>query len=182
MVLLSPLRGRRGERGMSVRGPGRGAPPGLERPRPCLKLALLAVGCMTMVACGDGEGRGSLEEGSRLATARAAERPPAAAVQELPSGVTPEMVQEGERIFVGSGFCHNCHGRNGRGLPQLGSDLTDGGWQHNDGSYEGLVERIGAGVPAERSGSGVPMPPAGGARLTPEQIRAVAAYVWTLSR
>lgn len=135
-----------------------------------------------MVACGEGEERGGLQDRGRLATARAAERPSSETLQELPPGVTPEMVEEGGRIFVGSGFCHNCHGPNARGLPQLGSDLTDGGWQHTDGSYEGLVERIGAGVPAERSGSGVPMPPGGGARLTPEQLRAVAAYVWTLSR
>ncbi len=145
-------------------------------------LAMVTVVGVAAAACGDSERRAALEDRAGLATARAAERVPPSAAQELPSGVTPEMIEEGGRIFVGSGFCHNCHGENARGLSQLGSDLSDGGWQHTDGSYEGLVERIRAGVPAERSSSGVPMPPAGGARLTPEQIRAVAAYVWTLSR
>lgn len=92
------------------------------------------------------------------------------------------MVARGQEIFRGTGFCHNCHGRDGAGLPQLGSDLTTGVWHHSDGSYAALVERIERGVSAERSRTGMPMPPRGGARLTDEQLRSVAAYVWTLSR
>lgn len=105
-----------------------------------------------------------------------------ASAQELPAGVSEEMVRQGRELFRGNGFCYTCHGTEGGGVPNLGANLTDDEWSHTDGSFAGLVERIGEGVPAEESSSGVPMPPAGGSKLTAEQIRAVAAYVWTLSR
>lgn len=106
----------------------------------------------------------------------------AAVPQELPPGVTGEMVARGQEIYGGSGFCYTCHGADGQGVPQLGSDLGDDEWLHTDGSYEGIVERIRSGVTAEASAEGVPMPPRGGGRLSDEQVRAVAAYVWVLSR
>lgn len=105
-----------------------------------------------------------------------------ATVQGLPEGVTPEMVARGDSLFHGPAFCHTCHGGDGAGLPELGSDLTDDAWRHTDGSYEGLVERIRRGVSSEASSSGVPMPPRGGARLSDADVRAVAAYVWVLGR
>lgn len=104
----------------------------------------------------------------------------ATAAQELPDGVTRAMVEQGRQLFVSDGFCYTCHGRDGSGLEGAGGDLTDGDWRHTDGSFEGLVRRIDEGVRANVSSSGVPMPPAGGANLNPEQLRAVAAYVWTL--
>lgn len=107
--------------------------------------------------------------------------PRPAATQELPDQVTPRMVETGRTIFARDGFCYTCHGQDGRGVPNLGSDLTDGQWDYADGSYGSLVERIRKGVPANVSNAGVPMPPAGGGKLNDEQVRAVAAYVWTLS-
>jgi mono/diheme cytochrome c family protein len=103
------------------------------------------------------------------------------AFQSLPAGVTPAMVSEGERLFGGAGLCASCHGPKGKGMPRLGSDLTDRQWQHSDGSYEGIVSTIEKGVSAERSSTGIPMPPRAGADLSDAQVRAVAAYVWTLS-
>lgn len=108
--------------------------------------------------------------------------PEAAAAQDLPQGVTREMVEQGRDLFTGDGFCYTCHGRDGTGMSGAGGDLTDGQWRHVDGSFESLVSRIRNGVRANASSTGVPMPPAGGAELPPEQIRAVAAYVWTLGR
>ncbi|MFQ5690451.1 MAG: c-type cytochrome [Gemmatimonadota bacterium] len=102
-------------------------------------------------------------------------------VQELPDGVTAAWVARGDTVFHGAGFCFTCHGADAKGIPGLGSDLTDARWRHGDGSYGALRTVIAAGVPAERSGSGVPMPPRGGARLTDAQVGAVAAYVWVLS-
>ena len=127
--------------------------------RPAIVLAALAAGAMLVLA---------------------AVRP--ASAQQLPEGATSEMVREGRELFTGDGFCYTCHGRDGRGVPNLGADLTDRDWTHTDGTFDGLVARIRKGVSAEESPSGVPMPPAGGANLTPQQIRAVAAYVWSLSR
>lgn len=104
-----------------------------------------------------------------------------AMAQELPEGVTPEMVAEGKTIFSGAGICMSCHGPAGEGIPNLGANLTDDEWLHIDGSYESIVQNILNGVTAQESSSGVPMPPKGGTAITDEQVRAVAAYVWTLS-
>ena len=92
------------------------------------------------------------------------------------------MVETGRGLYHGQGICMSCHGQNGRGIRNLGPDLGDAEWLHGDGSFPYLVERILAGVPADSSRSGVPMPPRGGSRLSDEQVRAVAAYVWTLRR
>lgn len=102
-------------------------------------------------------------------------------LQGLPAGVTSDMVREGERLFAGLGLCSTCHGQDARGLQDLGGNLTDGEWRHSDGSYRAIVSTVEKGVPAERSTTGIPMPPRAGANLTDEQVRAVAAYVWTLS-
>lgn len=102
--------------------------------------------------------------------------------QELPEGVTPETVRQGERIYAGPGYCATCHGERGRGVRGVGSDLTDDRWLHLDGSYRAIVRVVREGIPAERSRVGLPMPAKGGGSLTDEQVAAVAAYVWTLSR
>lgn len=140
----------------------------------------------------DGEVRGATpaaaglvaRTGARNATPRTDRRSSATGTdrQELPEGVTGAMVEAGEGLFGGAGFCYTCHGEDGRGVPQLGADLTDGEWVHTDGSYDDLVRLIRVGVSSEVSTVGVPMPPRGGGRLSDNQVRALAAYVWTLSR
>ncbi|MFQ5810676.1 MAG: c-type cytochrome [Armatimonadota bacterium] len=100
---------------------------------------------------------------------------------KLPKGVTMEMVKQGREIYAGAGLCHACHGPEAKGVPNLGSDLSDAEWVNGDGSYEAIVEAVIKGVPAEKSGSGIAMPPRGGAEITDEQARAVAAYVVSLS-
>ena len=98
----------------------------------------------------------------------------------LPAGVTVAMVQEGQDIFHGEGICVSCHLRQGVGGP-LAANLTDDVWLHIDGEYEQIVEVIIDGVqePIEAPG---PMQPRAGTQITDEQVRAVAAYVYTLSR
>ena len=96
----------------------------------------------------------------------------------LPEGVTAQMIETGAALYGGAGLCAVCHGANGEG--SIGPDLTDDEWVHSDGSYDDIVRQILEGVPADKSKSGVPMPPKGGATLTDEQVRAVAAYVWSL--
>jgi mono/diheme cytochrome c family protein len=105
---------------------------------------------------------------------------PVASLQELPDGVTPAMVEAGESIYSGVGGCMTCHGTEGAGTP-IGPVLSDGEWLHGDGSYDFLVEIIDSGVmqPAQ---FGVPMLPKGGTQISDDDVRAVAAYVWTLSR
>ncbi len=102
--------------------------------------------------------------------------------QSLPAGVTAAMVQKGEQVFSGAGICTACHGPNATGA--IGPDLTDAEWLIGDGEYEQLVAQILEGVSAAEATNtlGAIMPPKGGGAITEDQVRAVAAYVWTLSR
>lgn len=120
-----------------------------------------------------------------LATALALAVPSLAAAQNadsLPPGVTAKMVADGATFFKGAGLCSACHGPDAKGVPGLGPDLTDTKWLHSKGTYDELVKGVMAGVTAEKSTTGIIMPPKGGSALTDEQVKAVAAYVWSLSR
>jgi len=100
----------------------------------------------------------------------------------VPEGATREMVVLGERIYrgqVGGAACTGCHGDVGEGTP-LGPPLTGKKWLWSDGSYAGIKRTITEGVSQPKEYRS-PMPPMGGAQLTPAQVSAVAAYVWSLS-
>lgn len=99
---------------------------------------------------------------------------------ELPEGVTAGMVAQGETIFEGPGTCFACHGTTGEGTP-IAPDLTDNDWLNVDGSYGQLVEIIDTGVQETKEFPGLMMP-RGGSGMSDEDLRAVAAYVWSLSR
>lgn len=101
---------------------------------------------------------------------------------KLPEGVTEAMITEGQKLYGGQGICVACHGPAAKGIPNLGADLTDGEWVHSDGSYQGILATIRNGVPADKSTSGTVMPPKGGSNLSDDQLKAVAAYVWSLTR
>jgi mono/diheme cytochrome c family protein len=103
-----------------------------------------------------------------------------AAPVDLPEGVTQEMVAAGQTLFGGGGLCFACHGANGAGGP-LAPQLSDAEWLHIDGSYDAIVELINAGVPTPIQFAAA-MPPRGGAAITDEQVREVAAYVYSISR
>lgn len=98
----------------------------------------------------------------------------------LPDGVTAEMVKEGQDLFRGGGICYTCHMEDGQGGP-LAPDLTDSQWLNVDGEYESIVELVETGVaqPIEHPGA---MLPRAGMGLTDEQVAAVAAYAYMLSR
>jgi len=80
---------------------------------------------------------------------------------------------------VGGAPCAGCHGASAKGTP-LGPDLTANKWLWSDGSYSGITKTITDGVQQPKQYRS-PMPPMGGAQLTPDQLSAVAAYVWALS-
>jgi mono/diheme cytochrome c family protein len=101
----------------------------------------------------------------------------AQAPDSLPAGVTPAMITVGGKLFGGGGMCVACHGAAGQG--GIGADLTDARWDHGDGSYDAIVRTVLEGVSAAKAVKRVPMPPRGGSRLSDEQVRAVAAYVWS---
>jgi mono/diheme cytochrome c family protein len=97
---------------------------------------------------------------------------------QLPPGVTQAMVDDGKKTFDAS--CFACHGQGGAGGP-LAPALNDGQWLNIDGSFDALVQVIANGVPQPKQYP-APMPPKGGAPLNDQQVRAVAAYVYSISR
>ena len=94
---------------------------------------------------------------------------------------SPAAIALGDSIFHGraaGGTCSTCHGIGATGT-ELAPDLTDAEWLNGDGSFRFVVHTIMHGIsdPVRHPGS---MPPMGGARLTHDQARAVAAYVLSL--
>lgn len=96
-----------------------------------------------------------------------------------PAGVTPAAIAAGDSIFHKTGNCYACHGPNAEGL--VGPNLTDSEWLHGDGSYDFIVATVTSGIPKEKTKAGMAMPPKGGSTITDEQVKQVAAYVYSLS-
>jgi mono/diheme cytochrome c family protein len=117
--------------------------------------------------------------GLLLAFAALAGASPVAAQGKAPAGPSPELVQKGDSIFHKTGLCYACHGANAQGA--VGPNLTDAEWIHGDGSYDFIAATVTAGVPKEKAKSGVPMPPKGGSAISDDDVKAVAAYVYSLS-
>lgn len=101
--------------------------------------------------------------------------------QEKPEWVTDTNIEAGAGIFAGPGICVACHGADAKGT--IGPDLTDDEWLNGDGSPASILELILEGVSASETNSeiGAIMPPKGGAAITDEQAKQVAAYTWSLS-
>lgn len=100
---------------------------------------------------------------------------------QVPPGSSADEVAQGQRIYFGEakgGTCVGCHGSDGRGSAAGGS-LVGPAYQWSDGSVSGLAATITAGVAHPKHASGG-MPALGGAALDAADVRAVAAYVWTL--
>ena len=97
-------------------------------------------------------------------------------------GGSAAQVAEGEKIFHGQeagGTCTACHGQDAKGTA-IAPNLTDSEWLNGDGSLAFIEHTVTTGVPKPKSHP-APMPPMGGASLSPDQIKAVAAYVYSLS-
>jgi cytochrome c553 len=112
----------------------------------------------------------------------ACHRTPAPTLAALPTGVTRAMITQGDTVF-NTKSCVRCHGASGVGS-ERGPNLTDQTWIHVDGSYESIVQLVTTGfTKAEQKDPQYrfTMNPRGGMNFTDEQIRAVAAYVWSLS-
>jgi mono/diheme cytochrome c family protein len=99
------------------------------------------------------------------------------------TGPTPAQVALGDSVYhgrVGAALCFVCHGPNGKGVTGTGPDLTDKEWLNGDGSIASIEKIITEGV-AKPKKMPAPMPPKGGGQLTDSQIKAAAAYVYSLS-
>jgi mono/diheme cytochrome c family protein len=105
---------------------------------------------------------------------------PGSSQQPAPS---PTDVALGDSVFhgkVGGALCYVCHGPAGKGVNGLGPNLTDKEWVNGDGTLPFIEKTILDGVPKPKK-MPAPMPPKGGGQLTEAQVKAAAAYVWSLS-
>lgn len=108
--------------------------------------------------------------------------PPGDSSEKAPApaaAVTPELIAQGDKVFHGPGNCYACHGANAQGA--VGPNLIDSEWIHSKGTFEEIVVQVTQGVPKEKSKSGIPMPAKGGGTISDDDVKAVAAYVYSLS-
>jgi len=97
-----------------------------------------------------------------------------------PGAPRPALIARGDSVFHGAGNCYACHGSKGEGL--VGPSLVDAEWIHSKGTEEEIAVQVMKGVPKEKSKSGIPMPPKGGSTISDDDVKAVAAYVHSLSQ
>lgn len=141
-----------------------------------------AVALTILAACGGGEADSATQTPEAAEPAPPAQQPEQTTTMQLPEGVTAEMVAEGDAIFHGVGICMSCHGPDATGVGNLAPNLTDDTWLNISGrNYDEIVTLVTTGVP-EPHEAAAPMPAKGGANLTDEQVRAVAAYVYSLGQ
>ncbi|MCH7826014.1 MAG: cytochrome c [Acidobacteria bacterium] len=97
--------------------------------------------------------------------------------------ITEEMLRQGATLLA-EGTCSRCHARDGSGT-NLGPDLADDEWLHGDGSLEAIRATIVSGVPRDQikdPSRRQPMEPMGRMMIDDDQLDALAAFVWSLSR
>ena len=93
----------------------------------------------------------------------------------VPMGYTKEQVAHGDRVFHGEaarGQCYVCHAQDARGTPN-GNDLTTGMFLWGDGSVKSIKKTI---------SHNMSVVPRMDGDLRPEDVDAVAAYIWALGR
>ena len=106
-----------------------------------------------------------------------------------PAMVTPENIAKGKELYE-KGVCVRCHNVGGAGS-QAGPPLNDKNWLHGDGSFNQIFATIVSGFQLSDVIGGYPraMPPRGElqlrnqnpTRLTDDEARMIAAYVWSIS-
>ncbi|MEA2713659.1 MAG: hypothetical protein QOK27_1620 [Gemmatimonadales bacterium] len=147
---------------------------GLSTPRSFLMNARTHIGLLASLAMA-----GASPALAQTSDAAATPAKPDAPTSGAAASYSPELVAKGDALFHASGNCYACHGSNAEGL--VGPNLTDAEWIHSKGSYDEIVAQINHGVPKEESKSGIVMPPKGGATLSDDDVKAIAAYVYSLS-
>jgi mono/diheme cytochrome c family protein len=98
-----------------------------------------------------------------------------------PPEVTDSAIAWGKALFHGSANCAACHGQGAWGS-DYGPPLTGVLWLRGPGTYEWLIEQVNHGVPAAQSCTGEAMPMRGWTPMNDEEVKAVAAYVWSVSQ
>jgi cytochrome c5 len=99
----------------------------------------------------------------------------------LPSGMTLDMIRDGDLLFHGKAGCFVCHGTEGQGMPAAGDAITNSlaYVQHDWRQIDSLIT---AGLPDAYTRSPIAMPPRGArSDLSDAEIQRIAAYVWAIS-
>ena len=141
--------------------------------------ALLGALLVLVAGCGGGE-----REVENAGTGRADTTAPVQLPAATPGPGSPteaQFVALGDSIYHGQaagGICYTCHGPDANGTA-LAPDLTDQQWLNGDGNLEFITNVVRNGVQQPKQFPG-PMPAFGGT-LNDQQVRAVAAYVYSLS-
>jgi mono/diheme cytochrome c family protein len=100
----------------------------------------------------------------------------------LPDGMSLDLIRSGDSLFHGKGHCFACHGADATGLPDAGSALTVG-LNFVPIEWRPIDSLVAAGIPDAVTRSAIQMPPRGGkSDLSPDETRAIAAYVWAISQ
>jgi disulfide bond formation protein DsbB len=89
---------------------------------------------------------------------------------------------QGQTFFSGS--CASCHGKDAKGLPNLGKDLTTSTFVHGE-SDAALLKFLKTGRPASDplNTTGVDMPPKGGnPALTDTNLQDIIAYIRSVNK
>ncbi len=100
---------------------------------------------------------------------------------KLAAGVTLDLIRRGDDIFHGKGGCVTCHGAEANGMPNAGSNLT-AGLAYIPTDPRVIDSLVTAGIPEAVTRTTIAMPPRGAqSNLTPDEVRAVAAYIWAIA-
>jgi mono/diheme cytochrome c family protein len=137
---------------------------------------------LALAACADaGENDDAAATGGEQTTTSDATSTPAGGATQTagqpPQGATAEDVTAGQQIFSATGQCYTCHGPDAKGTA-LAPNLTDSEWINIDGTFAAIQNVVKTGVPQPKQHPAA-MPAMGGASLSDDQIRQVAAYVWS---
>ncbi len=147
-------------------------------PRSVLAFATI----LAVVACG---GSASTPASQAPAPSGSGAAARASAAPARPAAVTAAAIATGDSLF-NNGGCQRCHGKGGVGAANAPA-LDGKKWlQLSSGSYDEIVKIITDGVPAaaiKDPSHKFPMGARGGrqANYTDEQIKSLAAYVYSLT-
>lgn len=114
------------------------------------------------------------------AAAAAAETETSAVVVSAESDYDPEVVAQGQQLYIG---CSACHGADALGVQGLGKDLVNSEFVHSLSDADLLTfVKMGRPIWDEMNTTGIDMPSRGGnPTLTDDDILAIIAYLRSLS-
>ena len=146
-----------------------------------LAAGAIALGTIPAVGVTQQAGGGRAAEPSTSANVDTDEDAQPRTLPARPSGMTVQMIVQGDSIFHAKGGCVTCHGPDAGGMPAAGSAITRG-LGFIPAEWRSIDSLITAGIPEEITRSPIAMPPRGAqSNLTADETRLVAAYVWAIT-